>query len=246
MEGVGHAASDDDVIGLLDEVPDEGDLIGDLGAAEDREKWALRVLEHGCKGSQFLLDQEARHLVGKLDSGDARVGAVGGTEGVVHVDVGELAEAGAEGGHLGGISLHAVPFGILGLALFLDMETDILEQDDLAGFQGGAGGLDLGSDAVVEELHRLAEQFLQLCGDGLEGVLGDALAVGAAEMAGQDDRRTLIQGVLDGRKRRGDALGIGDLSGLLVLGDVEVNADEDAFAGEVEVLDRFLGHGDGN
>jgi hypothetical protein len=53
----------------------------------------------------------------------------------------------------------------------------------------------------------------------------------------------MIKSILDGWKGGGDTLRIGDLPGLLVLRDVEINADEDAFAGEVEVLDRFLGHG---
>ena len=50
----------------------------------------------------------------------------------------------------------------------------------------------------------------------------------------------MIESVLNGRKCCCDALGIGNLSGLLVLRNIEVDANEDAFAGEVEVFDRFL------
>jgi phosphoribosyl-AMP cyclohydrolase len=49
--------------------------------------------------------------------------------------------------------------------------------------------------------------------------------------------------MLDGWECGGDALSIGDLSGLLVLGDIEVDADEDALAREGEILDRFFCHG---
>jgi len=246
VEGVCHAAADDDVVGLFHEVADEGDFVGDLGTTKDREEGTLWVLKDGRESCQFLLDEEACNLVGELDAGDARVGSVGGAEGIIHVDVGELAEAGAESGDLSGVGLHAVPLGILGLALLLNVEADVLEQDDLAWLEGGAGGLDLGANAVVEELHRLAEDFLKLCGDWLERVLGDALTIGTAKMAGENDRGSLGEGMLDGREGGGDALGIGDLPSLLVLRDVEINADEDAFAGEVEVLDRFFGHGGGD
>ena len=245
VEGVSHAAADDDVVGFLHEIADEGDLVGDLRTSEDREEGTLWVLKDGCKSSQFLLNKEACHLMGKFDASDTGVGAVGGAESIVHVDVCKFAEAGAEGCHLGGIRLHAVALGILALALLLDVEADVLEQDDLARLKGVTSGLDLGADAVVEKLHGLAEEFLKLRGDGLERVLGDALTVGASKMAGEHNRGSLSEGVLDGRKGGGDALGIGDFSGLLVLRDVKINSDEDAFAGEVEVLDRFLGHGVG-
>jgi hypothetical protein len=34
------------------------------------------------------------------------------------------------------------------------------------------------------------------------------------------------------------------LSGLLVEGDVEVDADEDSFSGDIEILDGAYSHGD--
>lgn len=51
---------------------------------------------------------------------------------------------------------------------------------------------------------------------------------------------TVVNGILDGRDGGLDTSGVGDLAGLLVLGDVEVNTDEDTLALEVDVLDGEL------
>ena len=54
------------------------------------------------------------------------------------------------------------------------------------------------------------------------------LAVGPAEMAGQDDPRALAEQVADRRDRGADARIVGDLA--VLERDVEVDADEDALA----------------
>ena len=41
LEGEGHAAADDDLVGLFEEIVDQRDLVGDLGPAEDRQQRAL-------------------------------------------------------------------------------------------------------------------------------------------------------------------------------------------------------------
>jgi hypothetical protein len=49
LEGEGHAAADDELVGFLEEVVDEGDLVRDLGAAEDGQQRALRVSSTAAK-----------------------------------------------------------------------------------------------------------------------------------------------------------------------------------------------------
>jgi hypothetical protein len=58
-------------------------------------------------------------------------------------------------------------------------------------------------------------------------------------VAHEHDRCTAIEGVLNRRERRNDALVVGDFAGGFVLGDVEVYADEHALTGEVEITDGF-------
>jgi hypothetical protein len=58
------------------------------------------------------------------------VGAVGRAKGVVDVHVAELGEAGAEGGNLVLVGLDLVALGVLALALLLNVEAEVLQQND--------------------------------------------------------------------------------------------------------------------
>ena len=60
------------------------------------------------------------------------------------------------------------------------------------------------------------------------GVFRLFLPLGAAQMGGKHQFRPLLQGVFDGRNRAGDAGVFGDVA-FFVLGDIEVNPDEDLF-----------------
>ena len=241
-EGVCHAAANDDIIGLVEEIADERDFVSNLGTAENGKQRTLRVLDDGSKGAEFLFNQKSCDLVGKIHPGDAGVCAVGGAESIVDINITQFAQAGPEGGHICRIGFDAVSLGILGLALFLDMKTDILKQHDLARLQGGTGCLDFGADAVLEKLHRFAKKFLKFFGNGFECVLGSILAVGPSQMTGQNNRCPVVEGILDGGECGSDALRVGDFTGLLVLRDIEIDADEDAFTGKFEILDGFFSH----
>ena len=82
----------------------------------------------------------------------------------------------------------------------------------------------------------------ELLGDRGEGELLDDAAIGTAEVRGEDDRGgALLEAVLDGGEGADDARRVGDDGGvLLVLGHVEVDADEDALARNVDVLELLL------
>ena len=75
-------------------------------------------------------------------------------------------------------------------------------------------------------------------GEAAHGV--DGLALGPAEVCGEDDFGLAAQGVLDGRRRcRGYcSCRRWDRARLWTERHVEVNTDEDALAGEIEVADR--------
>jgi hypothetical protein len=62
VEREGHAAADDDLVGLLEQVVDEGNLVGDLGAAEDGEQRAGRGLDDLGEGLELGLHQETGGL----------------------------------------------------------------------------------------------------------------------------------------------------------------------------------------
>ena len=150
-----------------------------------------------------------------------------GTEGVEHEDV----AVGGEG------------LGDLGVVLLLALvKADVLEDEDLAVLKRVHGGLGLLAVGVVDELHVIAGKLGELVGGGLQGELRlGAVALGAAEVAHEDDLGALVLEVLDRGDGGADAGVVRDDA--VLQGDVEVHAHEDALARDVGVADGLLGEG---
>jgi hypothetical protein len=112
------------------------------------------------------------------------------------------------------------------------MEAQVFQQHDIARleFSRSAGGLDFRAHAVVQKTNRFREQLGEFVGDGLERELFDPLSVRASEVRHQDHGRALIEGEADRGKGGDDALVVGDGTGGFVLRNIEINADENAFA----------------
>ncbi len=156
--------------------------------------------------------------------------------------------------------------GQLGIVLgFALLKAGVLEKHNLAGLQRGGLGLGVGphhiagkDDILAQQLaqtlcHRLHAQRFQSLLPLLFGERGGILALFGlllgplveaglrlAQVGAGDNRRALVQEVLDGRQGRPDALVVGDGAGGLVLGDVEVAAEQDLLALDVHVLDCFF------
>lgn len=133
---------------------------------------------------------------------------MGRAERVVDEHVAELGERRAELLDRLGVGLGLVAVLVLARALLLDVEAQVLEEEDVAVLGRGDRLLRVGADALGQERDRLArEEALELGSDGLERVLLDGGAVGAAEVRHEDDRLgALVNCVLDGRERSSDAL----------------------------------------
>ena len=117
-KGVSHTAADDQGIDLFQQVVDNADLVGNLGAAQDGDEGTLRVGQGGAHDGNFLLDQVAAdsgEVIGH--AGGRGMGSVGGAESVVDID---LSQRGHSLGQLG---------IIFGFALF---KADVFQQLDLA------------------------------------------------------------------------------------------------------------------
>lgn len=139
------------------------------------------------------------------------------------VDITERSQALAELGHLLLVGLGLVALGILGRALLLNMEAQVLEQHDAAALGLVDDGLDLGADAVRGKGDRLAQELLELGQDGLQAVLGVGRSVGAAQVRHQHHGLgTVVDGVLDGGDGACNALRVGHLL-VGVKGNVEVD-----------------------
>lgn len=139
------------------------------------------------------------------------------------VDVTEGSQALAELLDIGLVGLDLLALGILGGALLLGVEAQVLEQNNLA--TGGLvdGLLGLSTDTVISEGDALSEKLLEHGHDGLQAVLGVDLAIGAAEVGHEDNGLgAVVDGILDGGEGTDDTLGVGDVL-LSVEGNVEVN-----------------------
>jgi len=101
------------------------------------------------EGLELSFHEETGGLERQGDTDHRAVRAVSGAEGVVDEHIAELRERGAEGGDGGGICLLGGAVFELNLALFLDVEAEILEEDNRAGREFGAGSFDRRADAVV-------------------------------------------------------------------------------------------------
>ena len=227
-EGVGHAATDDQGVSGVDEVIENADLGGNLGTADDSDEGALGLGEDAGQRVDLLLEQEASD--GRQVSGgahDGTLGAVGGAEGIENEDV----------------TIGSELLGDLGIVLLLTLiEADVLENEDLARLDGGNGLGGLLTIRVGNKSNVKARELGELLGDRLEGELGlEASALGTAEVAHEDDASVVLDEILDGGKGSLDAGGIAHDA--VLDRHIEVNANENAFAVDIDVADGLLGKG---
>ena len=142
-------------------------------------------------------------------------------EAVGDEDVGEI------GVFLGELLPLGVDLGILAL-----VETDVLEEDDLAVPQRADLGVRVGADGVGGKRNVCAEKLRKARGHGREGELGLDLALGPAKVGRDDDARAGVEEPLKGGKGGANAAVVGDVA-ILVEWDVEVRADENLLAGKI-------------
>lgn len=139
------------------------------------------------------------------------------------VDVTKSSQALAELSNLLLVGLDLLALSILGAALLLSVETQVLQENNLATSGLVDGLLGLSTDAVLSEDHALAEQSLQNGDNGLQAVLGVDLAIGAAKVGHEDDGLgAVVDGILDGGESTDNTLGVGDVL-VLIQRDVEVD-----------------------
>ena len=230
-EGVGHAAADEDGVGFLEQGAENADFVAHLGPAQDDKERTLGIGELCAEVAEFFLHEQAGGgFLGEAGTGlGGGVGAVGRAEGVVDVKLGGAEELLGEGG----------------IVLFLlGMEADIFQEEDIARLEGGAELVGFGADAVGRELDRFAQDFGEVGGNRLEGILLLRLALGAAEVAGEDEGGALFQKKLQRGQGFLDAGVVGNLRafGGGFEGDVEIHPDENLFALGLEILNGQLGH----
>ena len=177
QESIGHGAADDQRIHFIEQVAQQVELGGNLGAADDRCQRPFRLLERpgeclklGLHGAPCI----SRQFVAKALGGS--VSAVCGRKGVIDPDVAELGERGDE---------RRV------VLLFAGVEAGVLKAEDVAGLHRGDRTLRHFADAVVGKFHRPLDDTSNFGGDGLQRLLWIA-PLRPAEMRKQNDFAALV------------------------------------------------------
>ena len=124
---------------------------------------------------------------------------------------------------------------------FLGMEADIFKNENFTVAQGFALAFGTGADTIERKSHGIAEKFLQFFCCRRQGIFQIGAAFGTAKMRSENETRTVLNRKAQCRKRFADAGVVGDHA--VLERNVEVHADEDALAAEVEVVDGELVHG---
>ena len=222
-EGVRHPAAHDQGIGPLRQVGEKRELGRDLGTAHDGDDGPRGVAKGLAQGFQLgLHEAPGRARQARRHGGRRSVGAVCGREGVVDIEIGKGGESVGE----------ARVVRLLAL-----VEAQVLQEDDVAGRERLHGGGGLGADAGGGETDRAAakrpgERRPERC----QRHGGDCFAPRPAEMGHGDDPRAPVRQLRQGRRHPVDAGGVAQRP--LAHRHVEVDAHEDALAGDLDIVER--------
>ena len=232
-KGESHATTNDEGVDLVEQVFDELDLVGYLGTAKDSKEGAIGALEDFCKVLELLLHEETGGLFLEVDANHASVSTVCSAKGIVDVEIAKCGEPLLEAVYDVLWDLYLV----WAFSLFGAMEAKVFEEDDGAVLGGIDGGLDIGTDAIVEEDDGSVELFGENGRDGFEGVFLGAFSVWTSEVGHEHDGlgfwdrvsggegevgdgHTFIEDKVDGGDGGDDALWVdGSAGDLRALGD---------------------------
>ena len=202
QERIGHAAADQDGVDPPQEIAQDADLGGDLGAADHQHERRGGPGQQAVELLHFALQQQPRPLRVRrqarrhADRGGVR--AVGGAERVVDVDLPEPGQPGGEAPVVG---------------FFAGVEPQVLQHQDLARAEPRGGRRRGRPDAVGRGPHRRVEQGGEPLRHRPDTQSRLRRAGRTTQVAHQHQPRpVLIQHRPDRRQRGADARVVGDLS----------------------------------
>ena len=150
------------------------------------------------------------------------MGAVSRAEGIVHVDVAVSSEL----------------LGELGVVIsFTGVETHIFEKKDFTVVEISNSGLDVGANAIINELHARRDQFAEAIGSWLDRERRILFTLGTTEVRHENDTTTGIDEMFYGRDGRLDAGVVSDVA-FVIERHVEIHAHKNALTGRIDVADR--------
>ena len=129
-------------------------------------------------------------------------------------------------------------FGVI--FLLAGIKTQILQQQKLTRLQRGRLGLGVLTDDILGKEHVHTKQLCQALGHRREREAFLPRALRLAEVRAGNHSSAVIEQVADRRQCGHNALVARDLTGRLVLRDIEVAAQEHFFSGKRDVLDGLF------
>ena len=240
FECINHSTADNHIVNDVEEVLDDADFRRNLCSADDCGHRVLRSLEYAVDGLDFAFHHIAEHLVVREVVGDESCGCVctvGSSECVVDVAVSVRSEL------LDKFLLTFLESGLCNLlllvgcilcessrlAFLLSIKTEVFEKENLTRFESRC--LCVCLHAVVGELHRSSEEFLEVRKDVFEGeFLRNALRT--AEVRHNDERTALLKNFLECRDCGTHTCVVRDFE-LIVERNVEVHAHDGFLACEI-------------
>ena len=221
-----HASAHQDAVDALEEMPDDGKLVGNLRTAKDDRVRPLRIVEDPGETRELGLHQRARgtgHQSGNVRH--RRLLPVHDPEAVTDVGSGPRRPLLCQCGALGGI-----------LARLPGIEPDVLQEGDVSIAQGRDGSRHGIPRDRGNETHRGAQQVAQPGGNRCEGQRRVSHSTRAAQVGDHDDPRAALTQRLDRRHARANAPVVGDHDPLPVprQRNVQVAADEDHASRDIE------------
>ncbi len=154
-----HGAADDHNVGERQEAVDDGDLVGHLRSADDRDEWPLWILQDAVQRAHLAFQQApsgARQQVGYARRAGVRT--VGGAKRVIDIGLSERCERARQLGIVGGLA---------------GLEAHVLKHEDLAVGEllrelacaspnDFGGKCDAGASQLAQALHHRGERQVGL------------------------------------------------------------------------------------
>ena len=123
---------------------------------------------------------------------------------------------------------------------FLFAEPGVLEQDHVAVFHSGNSGFGVLAHnvVIVGKNNFLAQELAQADSHGSQAEFFFGAVFRFAQVAAQDQAAAVFDQFVQGGQSRDDAVVVGDLA--VLHGDVEVTANQDSFALDIDVFHSFF------
>ena len=227
-ERIRHAAADDQNVYLVKQILNNGNLAGNLGAAQDRYKGSLGIVYCVSKEVNLLLHQVAYnrgvHILRHTYVGAVR--SMSRSESVVYENIAERSQ------------LFAELIAVLGLFRAV---TGILKENHVAVLHRLNRGLRVRANhfRISGKLYFLAKELGQALRNRCQGQLRLGLSLGFSKVGAKDHLSSVRDQFLNSRKSGHQTVFIRNMK-IRVQGHVKITAHKNSLAFYIDIINGFF------